>query len=44
MDVLLMAEKGIGKGICHSIDPYVQDNNKYMKDYEKNKELSYLQY
>ena len=37
-----MVEKGIRKGTCHSIDPYAKDNNKYMKDYEK--ELPYLQY
>ena len=34
--MLLMVEKGIRVGIC--ID------NKYMKDYDKNKESSYLQY
>ena len=44
MDLLLMVEKGIRKEIRHSIYPYAKDNNKYMKDYEKNKELSYLQY
>ena len=41
-DVLLMVEKGIRGGICHSIHQYVKSNNKYMKDYDKNKESSYL--
>ena len=42
--MLLMIEKGIKEGIFHSIDRYAKTNNKYMKDYDKNKELSYLQY
>ena len=42
--MLLMIEKGIKGGIFHSIDRYAKTNNKYMKDYDKNKELSYLQY
>ena len=40
----LMVEKGIRGGICHSIYQYAKANNKYMKDYDKNKESSYLQY
>ena len=39
-----MAEKIIRGGICHSIYRYAKANNKYMKDLDKNKELSYLQY
>ena len=39
-----MVEKGIRRGICHSIYRYAKANNKYMKDYDKNKELSYFQY
>ena len=42
--MLLMVEKGIRGGICHSIYWYVKANTKYIKDYNKNKELSYLQY
>ena len=34
---LLMVEKGIRGGICHSNHQYVKPNNKYMKDYVKNK-------
>ena len=44
IDMLLMVEKGIRGGICHSIYQYAKANNKYMKDYDKNKESSYLQY
>ena len=42
--MLLMVEKGIRGGICRSIYRYGKANNKYMKDYDKNKELSYIQY
>ena len=44
INVLLMVEKGIRGEICHSIYRYTKTNNKYMKDYDKNKESSYLQY
>ena len=43
-DMLLMVEEGIRGGICHSIDKYVKANNKYMNNYDKNKESSYIQY
>ena len=42
--MLLMVERGIRGGIYHSIYRYAKANNKYMKDYAKNKESSYLQY
>ena len=38
VDVLLMAENGIRGGICHAIHRYAKANNKYMKNYDKNKE------
>ena len=44
MDVLLKVEKEISGGICHAIHWYVKANNKYMKDYDENKESSYLEY
>ena len=44
IDMLLMVEKGIRGGTCHSIYRYAKANNKYMKGYDKNKESSYLQY
>ena len=43
-DMLLMVEEGIRGGICHSIHRYAKANNKYMKNYNNNKELSYIQY
>ena len=40
----LMVERGIRRGICHAIGKYTKANNKYMKDYDKNIESSYLMY
>ena len=42
--MLLMIEKCIRGGICHTIHRYAKANNKYMKDYDKNEESSYLKY
>ena len=42
--MLLMVEKGIRGRMCDSIYQYAQASNKCMKDYDKNKESSYLQY
>ena len=42
--MLLMVQKGTRGGICHAIYRYEKANNKYMKDYDKNKESSYLKY
>ena len=39
IDMLLMVEKSIIGGICHSIYQYAKANNKYMKDYDRNKRL-----
>ena len=44
IDMLLTVEKGIRRGICHSNNRCTDANNKYMKDYDKNKESSYLKY
>ena len=44
VDMLLMVEKGIRGGICHVIHRYVKANNKYMKDYNKDEEESFLEY
>ena len=44
IDMLLMVEKGIRGGICYSIYWQAKANNKYTKDYGKNKESSYVLY
>ena len=38
INMLLMVENGIREGICHSVHQYAKANNKFMKDYDKNKE------
>ena len=43
-DMFLMIEEGIRGGICHAIQRYAKANNKYMKDYDKKKKSSYIQY
>ena len=43
-DMLLMVEKGFRGGICHAILTYAKVNNKYMKNYYKEEEESFLQY
>ena len=43
-DMLLMVKKGIRGGICHAIRRYAKANNKYMKDYNKDEEESFLEY
>ena len=42
--MLLVVKKGIRGGICHSINKYETVNDKYMKNYDKDKESSYLKY
>ena len=37
-DMLLMVEKGIKGGICHAMHRYGKENNKYMKNYNKDEE------
>ena len=44
VDILLRVEKGIRGGMCHAINWYARTNNNYMKDYDPNKEFSYLMY
>ena len=43
-DMLLMVEEGIRGGIYHSIHRHAKANNKYMENYDENKESSYVQY
>ena len=42
INVFLMVEKGVRGGICHCLYQYAKANNKYMEDYHKNKESSYI--
>ena len=42
--MLSMAEKEIRGGLCHATHRYAKANNKYIKDYDKIKESSYLNY
>ena len=44
IDMLLMIEKGIRGGMCQAIHRYAKADNKYMKDYNKDEEESFLQY
>ena len=44
--MLLMIEKGIRGGSCHKVkrQRYAKANNKYVKNYNKNNESSYIEY
>ena len=42
--MLMTVEKGIRGGICHAVYRYAKANNKYINDYDKNIESSYLGY
>ena len=43
-NMLLMEEKRIRRGMCNAIHKYAKANNKYMKDIDKNKISSFLEY
>ena len=44
IDLLLMVEKGTRGGICHATHRYAKANNKYMENYDKNNESSYIEH
>ena len=44
VDMLLMIEAGIRGGMCQSTHKYAKANNKYMNNYDKRAESSYLTY
>ena len=44
IDMLLMVEEGIRGDICHAIHRYAKANNKYIENYNKDNESSYIQY
>ena len=39
--MLLMIESGMRGGVCHVINSYAEANNKYMNNYDENKESSF---
>ena len=43
-DMLIMFEEGTRGGMCQATYRYAKANNKYMKNYDKNKESSFLIY
>ena len=43
-DMILMIEKGITGRICQSTYRHTKANNKYMKNYDKNIEPSYIEF
>ena len=42
--MLNIFEEGIRGGICHAVYRYAKANNKYTKNYDENKESSFLIY
>ena len=42
--MLLMVEKGIIGAICNAVHHYAKANDRYMNDYDENKESSYINY
>ena len=43
-DMLLMVQNGIRGGICLATHRYTKANNKYMKNYDKSIESSYISF
>ena len=43
-NMILMIEEGIRRGFCQATHSYAKANNKYMKNYDKIIESSYIEY
>ena len=43
-DMLIMVEEGTRGRMCQAVYTYAETNNKYMKNYDKDIESSYLEY
>ena len=43
-DMLVMVEKGFGGRMCHAIRRYEKANKTFIKNYDRNVQLSYLMY
>ena len=41
-DMILMIEKGITRVVCQARHRYAKENNKYLKNYDKNIDSSYI--
>ena len=41
-DMILMIEKGIRRRVCQATHRYAKENNKYLKNYDKNIDSSYI--
>ena len=44
INMLLMIESGMRGGVCHEISSYSESNNKYMDNYDGDKQSSFLPY
>ena len=42
--MILIIEKGIRSGICQATHRYARANNRYLKNYDKKNESSYIEY
>ena len=42
--MVMMVVEGTRRGMCNAVYRYAKANNKYMENYHKNTESSYLEY
>ena len=43
-NMLLIIEEGIRREMCHAVHRFAKANNKYMRNYDEEKESSFLEY